>query len=70
LEAAAPLALANKIVAPQLFKRLLEKLSAPDEAMPLSPQTQELLRPIEYFIHPIQEVPCKAMPRSTRNSNA
>lgn len=70
LEAAAPLALANKIVAPQLFKRLLEKRSAPDEAMPISHQTQELLRPIEYFIHSTPEVPCKETCRCTRNSTA
>jgi len=51
LEAAAEVAMANQIFVPQLFKRLLEKLAAPQEPLPLSAETQEFVRPAEYFIH-------------------
>ena len=51
LEAAAPTAVAKKIYVPQQFQRLLEKLQAPDDDIPISGATQELLRPADYFIH-------------------
>lgn len=51
LEAAAKVAIPNKIHVPQLFKRLLEKLHAPKDGIPISGETQELLRSAEYFIH-------------------
>lgn len=51
LEAAAQVAIPNQVYVPQLFKRLLEKLGTPQETLPLSPETQELVRPADYFIH-------------------
>jgi len=51
LERAAPVAIINRIFVPQLFKRLLEKLAVPQQVLPLSVETQELVRPAEYFIH-------------------
>lgn len=51
LEAAAHIAIANQIYVPQLFKRLLEKLRTPQETLPRSAETQEFVRPAEYFIH-------------------
>ena len=51
LETAAQIANAQQIHVPQLFKRLLEKLSTKEESLPISAQTQELIRPAEYFIH-------------------
>jgi len=51
LEQAAHVAIANQIYVPQLFKRLLEKLRTPQETLPLSAETQQLVRPADYFIH-------------------
>jgi transposase len=51
LETAAAMAMTHKIYFPPQFKRLLEKLQAPEEPIPISGETLELLRTPEYFVH-------------------
>jgi hypothetical protein len=51
LEAAAAMAVAHKIYFPPQFKRLLEKRQAPENPIPISGETLELLRSAEYFVH-------------------
>lgn len=52
MEKTAPLAIRYKINVPKQFERLLEKHRAPkDEAIPISGETLELIRPADYFIH-------------------
>jgi transposase len=51
LEAAAAIAVAHKIYYPPQFKRVLEKLQAPEDPIPISGETLELLRSAEYFVH-------------------
>lgn len=64
LEAAAPTAITNKIYVPQVFLRLLEQLQAPGDRIPISGETQALLRPADYFIHSPnpQETLCNPIP--------
>ena len=64
LEAAAPTAITNKIYVPQVFQRLLEQLQAPEDRIPISDETQALLRPADYFIHSPspKEIVCNPMP--------
>jgi transposase len=53
LEAAAPVAISHKLHVPKQFERLLEKLKVKEQTpLPISNETQELLREAEYFIHP------------------
>jgi transposase len=53
LEAAAPVAISYKLHLPKQFEGLLEKLKAKEQTpLPLSHETQELLREADYFIHP------------------
>jgi hypothetical protein len=51
LEAAAAMATTHKIYYPPQFKRMLEKLQAPEDPIPISGETLELLRSAEYFVH-------------------
>jgi hypothetical protein len=53
VEAAAEVAIPYKLHTPKQFARVLEKLEATEAApMWISPETQELLREADYFIHP------------------
>lgn len=53
LETAAPTAISYKLHVPKQFERVLEKLKAKEQTpVPISNETQELLREAEYFIHP------------------
>lgn len=53
LEAAAPVAISYKLHVPKQFERLLQKLQVQKQTpLPLSHETQALLREAEYFIHP------------------
>lgn len=53
VEAAAPVASFYKLHVPKQFERVLEKLKAKEQTpLPISHQTQELLREADYFIHP------------------
>jgi len=51
LEATAQIAIPNQVYPPRLFKRLLEKLRTPEEPLPISAETQEFIRPAEYFLN-------------------
>jgi hypothetical protein len=51
LEAAAPTAIRHRIYVPRLFQRLLEQQQQRHDDVPISNQTQELLRSPDYFIH-------------------
>lgn len=52
LEAAAPVAISHKLYIPKQFERVLEKLKIQEQTpLPISNETQELLRQAEYFIH-------------------
>jgi transposase len=52
LEAAAQVAIPYKLHVPKQFERLLEKLHASEQTpVPISSDTQELLREADYFIH-------------------
>jgi len=52
LEAAAAVAIAYKLHVPKQFERVLEKLKIKEQtSLPISHETQELLREAEYFIH-------------------
>lgn len=64
LEAAAPTAITNHIYVPQTFQRLLEQLQVPDDRIPISGETQELLRGADYFIHSSnpKEIVCNPIP--------
>jgi hypothetical protein len=56
LEAAAEVAIPYQLHTPKPFQRLLEKLKATQSqppGIPISQETQELLRDADYFIHPI-----------------
>lgn len=52
LEAATPTAISYKLHVPKQFERVLEKLKTKEQTpVPISHETQELLREAEYFIH-------------------
>lgn len=51
VEAAALVALRHRLFIPQQFKQLLEKQPVPEAPIPISRETQELLRDADYFIH-------------------
>lgn len=52
LEAAAPVAISHRLHVPKQFERVLEKLHVQEQTpVPISTETQALLREAEYFIH-------------------
>ncbi|MGH7452711.1 MAG: Mu transposase domain-containing protein, partial [bacterium] len=52
IEAAAPVAISYKLYVPKQFERVLEKLHVKEPTpVPISNETQALLRPADYFIH-------------------
>ena len=59
LEAAAEVAIPYQLHTPEPFQRVLEKLKAAESRhveIPISQETQELLREADYFIHPTDAV--------------
>ena len=52
IEAAAPVAISHQLHVPKQFERVLEKLKIQEQTpVPISTETQALLREAEYFIH-------------------